>query len=125
MNKVILKGRLTKDVELKYTQTNNTAVTLFTIAVNRKTKQENQPNTDFINTVAYGKTAEFISQYFKKGQEILIVGRIQTRNYEDRDGKKVYVTEAIVEEVEFVGKKEQNEFTPPTPEDLNSELPFW
>ena len=121
MNKVILKGRLTKDVELKYTQTNNTAVTVFTIAVNRKTKQENQPNADFINIVAYGKTAEFISQYFKKGQEILIVGRIQTRNYDDKDGKKVYVTEVITEEVEFVGSKEKEEdFKPVT----DAELPF-
>lgn len=123
MNKVILTGRLTKDVELRYTQTNNTAVAQFTIAVNRKTKQENQPTADFISIVAYSKTAEFISKYFKKGQQIGITGRIQTRNYDDKDGKRVYVTEIITEEVEFIGNKEESkeeksDFTPVTDDDL-------
>ena len=107
MNKAILIGRLTKDVDLRYTQNNNIAVAQFSIAINKKTKQENQPTADFINIVAYGKTAEFISKYFKKGQQIGIVGRIQTRNYDDKDGKRVYVTEVIAEEVEFIGSKEQ------------------
>lgn len=118
MNKVIELGRITKDVELKYT-TNQTAVTMFTIAVNRKTKGE----ADFITCVAYGKQAEFISKYFKKGQQMAISGRLQTRNYDDKDGKKVYVTEVIVEEVDFAGskEKEENDFTQPID---TSELPF-
>ena len=99
MNKAFLKGRLTRDPEVRYTQ-NNTLVATFTIAVNRKEKDK----ADFINCIAWGKTGEFVSKYFKKGQEILAVGRIQVRDY-DKDGKKVYVTEVIVEEVEFCGSK--------------------
>lgn len=99
MNKAFLKGRLARDPEVRYTQ-NNTLVATFTIAVNRKEKDK----ADFINCIAWGKTGEFVSKYFKKGQEILAVGRIQVRDY-DKDGKKVYVTEVIVEEVEFCGSK--------------------
>ena len=99
MNKAFLKGRLTREPEVRYTQ-NNTLVATFTIAVNRKEKDK----ADFINCIAWGKTGEFVSKYFKKGQEILAVGRIQVRDY-DKDGKKVYVTEVIVEEVEFCGSK--------------------
>lgn len=111
MNKVIIKGRITKDVEVRYTQTSNTAVVTFTVAVNRNfVKQGEERQTDFINCVAYSKTAEFISKYFGKRQEILLVGRIQTRNYEDDNGQKHYVTEVIVENVEFCGsKKEEKE----------------
>lgn len=111
MNKIIIKGRITKDVEVRYTQTSNTAVVTFTVAVNRDfVKQGEERQTDFINCVAYSKTAEFISKYFGKGQEILLVGRIQTRNYEDDNGQKHYVTEVIVENVEFCGsKKEEKE----------------
>jgi single-strand DNA-binding protein len=101
MNKAFLKGRLTKDPEVRYTQ-NNTLVATFTIAVNRREKDK----ADFINCIAWGKTGEFVSKYFKKGQEILAVGRIQVRDY-DKDGHKVYVTEVIVEEVEFCGNKEK------------------
>lgn len=115
MNKVVELGRLTKDIELKYT-TNNTAVTQFTIAVNRKTKGE----SDFITCVAYGKQAEFISKYFKKGQQIVIAGRLQTRNYDDRDGKRVYVTEVLCDSVEFLQNKvsKEEEFTPVTDDSL-------
>jgi single-strand DNA-binding protein len=101
MNKAFLKGRLTKDPEVRYTQ-NNTLVVTFTIAVNRREKDK----ADFINCIAWGKTGEFVSKYFKKGQEILAVGRIQTRDYE-KDGHKVYVTEVIVDEAYFCGNKEK------------------
>lgn len=104
MNKVILIGRLTKDPELRYT-TSNTAVCQFSIAVDRKYKSEGQPTADFINIVAWRNTAEFVSKYFNKGSRIAIVGQIQTRNYDDKDGKKVYVTEVIADEVEFCESK--------------------
>lgn len=106
MNNVSLLGRLTKDTELRYTQS-NTAVCSFTLAVDRRFKSEGQPTADFINCQAWGKTAEFVSTYFEKGSMIGAIGRIQTRNYEDRDGKKVYVTEVVVESCYFAGSKSQ------------------
>lgn len=111
MNKIIIKGRITKELEVRYTQTSNIAVVSFTVAVNRDfVKQGEERQTDFINCVAYGKTAEFVSKYFSKGQEILLTGRLQNRSWEDEQGQKHYVTEIIVENVEFCGsKKEQIE----------------
>lgn len=106
MNKVILMGRLTKDPELKYTQS-NTAVCQFTLAVDRRFKSEGQPTADFINIVAWRNTAEFVSKYFTKGSKIAVVGQIQTRSYEAQDGRKVYVTEVIADEVEFCESKKQ------------------
>ena len=102
MNKVILMGRLTRDPELRYGQ-NELAITGITIAVDRK-----KEGTDFINCTAFGKTAEFISKYFNKGKKILVAGRIEVDNYEDDKGKHT-VTKVIIEEVEFVEKKEQDE----------------
>ena len=107
MNKVILMGRLTKDPEVRYTQTNNTQVTSFTLAVARRFKQEGQADADFINIVAWSKTAEFASKYFKKGQQVGVIGRIQTRNYDDQEGKKHYITEVIAEEVYFADSKKE------------------
>ncbi len=104
MNKVILIGRLTRDPEVKYT-TNNTLVCSFSLAVGRNFKKEGQPDADFINIVAWGKTGEFCSKYFNKGQQVAVVGRIQTRNYDDKEGKKVYVTEVIAEEVHPIWDK--------------------
>ena len=113
MNKVILLGRLTRDPETRYTQTSNMQVTSFTLAVNRRfVKQGEERQADFINCVAWNKTAEFVSKYFKKGQQVGIIGRIQTRNYDDEQGIKHYVTEIIAEEVYFAGNKKdatQNE----------------
>ena len=113
MNKVILMGRLTKDPEVRYTQTTNTMVTSFTLAVNRRfVKQGEERQADFINIVAWNKTAEFVSKYFSKGQQVGVIGRIQTRNYDDEQGVKHYVTEVIAEEVYFAGDKKdatQNE----------------
>jgi single-strand DNA-binding protein len=112
MNKVILMGRLTRDPETRYTQGNNTAVCSFSLAVNRRFKQEGQPDADFINVVAWAKTAEFVSKYFTKGQQVAVVGKIQTRNYDDKEGKKVSVTEVVAEEVYFAdSKKEQSATT--------------
>ena len=105
MNKVILMGRLTRDPEVRYTQS-NTAVASFSIAVNRRfVRQGEERKADFINIVAWNQTAEFVSKYFKKGQQVGIVGRIQTRNYDDADGKKVYVTEVVAEEVYFADSR--------------------
>ena len=111
MNKVELIGRLTKDPEVRYTQTNNTAVASFSLAVNRRfVKEGEERQADFINIVVWGKTAEFCSKYFKKGMQIALVGRIQTRNWEDDQGQKHYVTEVVAEEVYFAdSKKEQQE----------------
>lgn len=105
MNKTVLMGRLTKDPELRYTA-NNTAVINFTLAVDRRIKQEGQPSADFIPMVAWSKTAEFISNYFKKGNRIAICGRIQTRTWDDTENKRHYVTEVIVEEVYFAESKQ-------------------
>ena len=91
MNKVILMGRLTRDPEVRYTTNNNTLVCTFSLAVNRRFKQEGQPDADFINIVAWAKTGEFCSKYFTKGQQVVVCGRLQTRSYDDKDGKKVYV----------------------------------
>ena len=112
MNKVILMGRLTRDPETRFTQGNNTAVCSFSLAVNRRFKQEGQPDADFINVTAWAKTAEFVSKYFTKGQQVGVIGRMQTRNYDDKDGKKVFVTEVVAEEVYFAdSKKEQSNAT--------------
>lgn len=112
MNKVVLMGRLTRDPEMRFTQGNNTAVCSFSLAVNRRFKQEGQPDADFINVTAWAKTAEFVSKYFTKGQQVGVIGRMQTRNYDDKDGKKVFVTEVVAEEVYFAdSKKEPNATT--------------
>jgi single-strand DNA-binding protein len=103
MNKVILMGRFTKDPELRYT-TNNTPVASFTLAVDRRIKQEGQPSADFIPIVAWNKLAETINSYCEKGRKIVIVGRIQTRSWEDDNGKH-YVTEVVAEEMYFCEAK--------------------
>ena len=107
MNKVILIGRLTKDPELRYTAGNNTAVCQFSVAVDRRFKSENQPTADFIPCVAWRQQAEFVSKYFTKGSRIAIVGSIQVRSYDDKDGQKRYATEVVVDEVEFCESKKQ------------------
>ena len=105
MNKVIMIGRTTKDVELKQTKTGK-SVTEFSIAVRRPFNNGEQ-DSDFFNCVAYGQTAELISKYVKKGDQVGIDGRLQTRNYTNGEGRKIYVTEIIVDGVEFLqGKKE-------------------
>ncbi len=106
MNKVILMGRLTRDPEVRYTQTSNTLVASFSLAVNRRfVRQGEERQADFINIVAWGKTGEFCSKYFKKGQQVGIIGRIQTRTWDDDQGQKHYVTEVIAEETYFADSK--------------------
>ena len=115
MNKVILLGRLTKDPETRYTQSTNTQVTSFTLAVNRRfVKQGEERQADFINIVSWNKTAEFVSKYFSKGQQVGVIGRIQTRNYDDEQGVKHYITEVIAEEVYFAGEKKEKAQNDPT-----------
>lgn len=126
MNKVIIIGRTTKDVELKQTTT-GTSVAEFSIAVRRAFKNANGENeSDFFNCIAFSKLAETISRYVKKGDQVGIDGRLQTRNYTNKEGKKVYVTEIIVENVEFLQSKKQDEQTIPHFEeiDTDSDLPF-
>ena len=110
MNKVILLGRLTKDVELRYTQTSNMAVASFSIAVNQKyVKEGEERRADFFNIVAWNKLAENASKYLKKGSQVVIVGRLQNRSWQDEQDNKHTITEVIVEEMEFIDiKKEQN-----------------
>lgn len=109
MNCVNLIGRLTKDPDIKYTQTNNTAIANFTLAVNRRFTKEGQPTADFINIVAWGKTGEFCSKYFQKGMQVAIQGRIQTRNWEDDQGQKHYATEVIAEQCFFADSKRETQ----------------
>ena len=106
MNKVILMGRLTRDPEVRYTQTNNTVVASFSLAVNRRfVRQGEERQADFINIVAWSKLGEFCSKYFKKGQQVGIIGRIQTRTWDDDQGQKHYITEVIAEEAYFADSK--------------------
>ena len=106
MNKVILMGRLTKDPEVRYTQTNNTLVASFSLAVNRRFAAQGQERqADFFNVVAWNKTGEFVSKYFKKGQQVGVIGRLQTRSWEDDQGQKHYVTEVVAEETYFADSK--------------------
>ncbi len=108
MNKVILMGRLVRDPEVRYTNGNNTMVATFQIAVNRRfAKQGEERQADFFQIVAWDKTGEFCSKYFKKGQQVGVIGRLQTRNYDDKDGKKVYVTEVVAEETYFADTKKE------------------
>ncbi len=106
MNKVILMGRLTRDPEVRYTQTNNTLVASFSLAVNRRFTREGDTQTaDFINITAWSKTGEFVSKYFKKGQQVAVVGRLQTRSWDDQNGQKRYATDVVAEEVYFADSK--------------------
>lgn len=104
MNKVELMGRLTRDIEIRYTNATNTMVGNFTLAVRRQRKQE---ETDFINCIAYGKIAEIMSKYCKKGDQVAIVGRIQTRTWTNNQGENRYATEIITDEFYFVESKKK------------------
>ncbi|MBW8350747.1 single-stranded DNA-binding protein [Bacillus sp. IITD106] len=105
MNRVVLVGRLTKDVELKYTP-NGVPVATFTLAVNRTfTNQQGEREADFVNIVVWRKPAENAANYLRKGSLCGVDGRIQTRNFEGRDGKRVYVTEVVAESIQFLEPK--------------------
>jgi single-strand DNA-binding protein len=124
MNKAIMSGRLCADIELRQTP-NGKNVCAFTLAVDRRGKDA---GADFIDCVAWEKTAEFLARYFQKGQQMNICGRLQTRSYEDKEGKKRKATEIVVEEVGFCGKAEGKaqstpaEFLPMVSDD--GDLPF-
>lgn len=130
LNKVVIMGRFTKDPELRSTGT-STSVTSFSVACDRDFKGQNgEREADFINCVAWKGTAEFISQYFKKGSMAVIEGRLQTRPYDDSEGKKRTATEVIVNNIYFAeSKKEESTYIPNiTPETVMSaddgDLPF-
>ena len=110
MNTVIEIGRLVRDPEIRYSQgTTTTCVARYTLAVDRKFKQEGQPNADFINCIAFGKLGEFAEKYLHKGVKIAVTGRIQTGSYKNKDGNTVYTTDVVVEEQEFCESKSSNQ----------------
>ena len=118
MNQTFLLGHLTKDPELWYLR-NNTAVATFTVAVNRTfTNQSGEREADFINIVVWRKQAENVKKYLVKGSLVGIDGRIQTRNYENQEGKRVYVTEVVADNVQFLGSKNQRN-TSVSPQDFS------
>ena len=134
MNSVQLIGRLTRDPEVRYTD-GGVSIARFSLAVERRFKQENGADADFINIVSFGKTAEFIEKHFHKGMKVALNGRIQTGSYTDKDGKKVYTTDVIAENVEFCeskGNSTNNEASSPShdgdfmnvPDGIDEELPF-
>ena len=103
MNKVILMGRLTRDPEMRNSNgESNTAIARYTLAVDRRYKREGDVTADFISCVAFGRSAEFAEKYFRQGLKVVITGRIQTGSYTNRDGNKVYTTDVVVEDQEFV-----------------------
>lgn len=110
MNKVILMGRLARNPEVRYSQSSEPlAVARYSLAVNRKFKRQGEPDADFINCVAFGKLGEFAEKYLKKGQMISVVGRLQVRSWEDREGKKRWATDVIIEEQFFAESKKSVE----------------
>jgi single-strand DNA-binding protein len=138
MNKVILMGRLTRDVETRYSQGNEPmAISRYTLAADRKGKKDGDEQTaDFINCVAFGRAGEFAEKYFRKGMKVAISGRIQTGSYTNKDGVKIYTTEVVVEEQEFADSKQSNEASSTSqqsnsgdgfmniPDGIDEELPF-
>lgn len=137
MNRVILMGRLTKDPDIRYSQgEKSTAIARFTLAVDRKFKQDGQPTADFINCLAFGKRAEFMEKYCRKGTKLVVDGSWQTGNYTNKDGNKVYTNDCLVESCEFAESKssENNNSSNQNtmggdgfmniPDGINEELPF-
>ena len=136
MNKVILIGRVVRDAEIRYSQgASSTCIARYTLAVDRKFKQEGQPNADFINCIAFGKLGEFAEKYLRQGIKIAVTGRIQTGSYTNKDGQKVYTTDVVVEEQEFCESKSQSNSQPQTtqsndnswmniPDGVEDSLPF-
>jgi len=135
MNKVVLLGRLTRDPEIRYSAgAESKAVSKFSLAVDRAYKKDGEQSADFINCVAFGKSAEFAEKYFRKGQKILVEGRWQTGSYTDKSGHKVYTNDCIIEKFDFAdSKKEGNPAPDPQtdadgfmniPDGIDEELPF-
>ena len=107
MNKVILMGRLNRDAEIRYSQgESSTAIARFSLAVDRRFRRDNDEQTaDFINCVAFGRTAEFLERFGRKGTKFVLEGRIQTGSYTNKDGQRVYTTDVVAENVEFAESK--------------------
>ena len=140
MNTVVLMGRLTKDPDIRVTQGDNpTTVARYSLAVDRRYRKEWEQSADFITMVSFGKTAEFIEKYTHKGTKLCIRGRIQTGSYTDKDGRKIYTTDVVGEEVEFAESKKSQESSQGeapqeektdddgfinVPDGIDSELPF-
>jgi single-strand DNA-binding protein len=135
MNKCIFLGRLTRNPEIRYTTgTQPVAVANYTLAVDKRFKREGEPAADFLNFVAYAKAAEFVERFLKKGTKLVVTARVQTRNYTNKDGQKVYVTEFVVEDQEFAESKGSGNHEPEQtpegdgfmhiPDGLDEELPF-
>ena len=142
MNKAILMGRLTRDPEVRYTSGENSlAIARYTLAVDRKIRKDGDATADFIPCVVFGRSAEVVEKYFRKGLKIAIVGHVQTGSYTNRDGQNVYTTEVVVEEQEFSesknsgsGSSQQNAPQPSPdvgqdgfmniPDGIEEELPF-
>lgn len=108
VNNVVLVGRLTKDVELRYTQS-GMAVAKFILAVNRQFKKEGQPDADFIACTAFSKTAENLANFMRKGSQIAVIGNIQTGSYDDKDGKRVYTTDVICNNIQFLESRQEQQ----------------
>ena len=135
MNKVVLMGRLTKDPEIRYSsgQQESIAIGRYTLAVDRRVRNNNEQVADFIPIVTFGKAAEFAEKYLKKGTKLLVTGRIQTGSYTNQDGQKVYTTEVVAEDQEFCERKlegnTQSNQNPSDgfynfPEGVEDDLPF-
>ena len=130
MNKVILIGRLTRDTETRYS--GELAISRYTLAVDRRFKKDGEPEADFINCVAFGKSGEFAEKYFRKGMKVSVAGRIQTGSYTNNEGVKVYTTDIVVEEQEFCESKNAQEKPSASssdgfmniPDGIDEELPF-
>ena len=119
MNKVIIIGRLVRDPEVRYTASNMCCAS-FSVAIDRRFKQDGQPTADFPRVIAWAKTAEFIEKYFSQGMKIALEGRIQTGSYKNKDGNTVYTTDIVAEAVEFVeskGTTKSQNSEPPKPDD--------
>ncbi len=115
MNKVILMGRLTKDCEVRYKEGETPlAIARFSLAVDRRfaKKGGDEQTADFPNCIAFGKTAEFLEKFGRKGTKFVVEGRIQTGSYTDKEGKKVYTTDVVVEQIEFAESKNATATTP-------------
>lgn len=111
MNKCILMGNLTRDPEIRYSQGENSlAIARFSLAVNRRFSRDGEEDTDFFNCTAFGKQAEFVEKYFRKGSRMLLSGRIQNNNYTNDKGEKVYGVQVVAEEIEF-GERKNNDST--------------
>ena len=130
MNKFQFLGRLTKEPEVRYTANTNSQVTVFTLAVNRRyVSQNGEREVDFFNLTSFGKTAEFCSKYYKKGQQVLVEGRIQNRTWEDDKGQKRYATDFIVEQCYFADSNKNTNDTQLSESDFvtveeDEDLPF-